>query len=78
DLAVNDRDVLASSWRFKGRALLVLGNLSDKEKVLNLQINAEKLALAKGYRIVNAETKAVETADKISLAPYDFKLLILE
>ena len=78
DLAVGDAEVLASSWRFPGKALLVLGNLSEKEKVLKLSVNASNLALKKEYKIINAETQNVENAQKIVLPPYDFKLLILE
>ena len=78
DLCVNDAEVLASSWRFPGRVLLVLGNLSGKEKVLKLSVNASNLALKDGFKIINAETRNMENAQKIVLPPYDFKLLVLE
>ena len=78
DLAVNDNEVLASSWRFPGRALLVLGNLSGREKELTLSVNVSNLALKEEYKIINAENRKVENAQKIILPPYDFKLLILE
>ncbi len=78
DLSVNDKEVLASSWRFPGRVLLVLGNQSGKTKELKLSVNTEKLALKKDFKVLNTETKTVEDSGKIVLAPYDFKLLLLK
>ena len=78
DLNVNDPEILASSWRFPGRVLLVLGNLSGKEKKLHLSVNRANLALQEKYKIINAETGKSENAENLTIAPYDFKLLILE
>lgn len=77
-LQVNNSKVLASSWRFPGRVLLVLGSQSDKEQHLQLTVDRKELQLPDSYKIINAETRQVESAEKIVLPPYDFKLLILE
>ena len=77
-LKVDAKDVLASSWRFPGKVLLVLGNMSGKEQQLKLAVDAKKLKLANGYKVRNAETGKEESPSQIKLSAYDFKLLILE
>ena len=77
-LRVDSPDVLASSWRFPGRVLLVLGNLSGREQELRLAADAGKLRLAPGYKLKNAETGEEESPARIKMEPYDFKLLVLE
>ncbi len=77
-LKVDSKDVLASSWRFPGRVLLVLGNLSGEVKKLQLDVDAEKLQLDRAYKITDCETRKTESAKEIILEAYDFKLLVLE
>ena len=77
-LQVDSAEVLASSWRFPGKVLLVLGNLSGKEQKLSLKADAAQLQLGSGYKIKNAETGKEEQGSRITIKPYDFKLLILE
>ncbi|MBQ7207815.1 MAG: hypothetical protein IJS01_08465 [Lentisphaeria bacterium] len=77
-LRVDSPDVLASSWRLPGKVLLVLGNMSGKDQTLKLAVDREKLGLRSGFEVKNAETGKAEMPAGIALAPYDFKLLILE
>ena len=77
-LQVGDGKVLASSWRFPGRVLLILGNTDKKEKTLNLSVDVKALQLPDNFKLINAENGKPENPASIVLDGYDFKLLILE
>lgn len=77
-LSVGDRKVLASSWRFPGKLLLVLGNTDKAAKKLTLNIDRNALELPENFKVINAENKKAEDPASIEVEGYDFKLLILE
>ena len=77
-LSIKDRKVLASSWRFPGKVLLVLGNTDKTAKTLVLNIDRNALKLAENFKVINAETQKPEDPASIKVDGYDFKLLILQ
>ena len=77
-LKVKDAKVLASSWRFPGRVMLILSNTDKAGKTLNLTVDRKSLQLPENFKLINAETKKAEDPAAIALDGYDFKLFILE
>ena len=77
-LKVKDGKVLASSWRFPGRVLLILSNTDKAAKRLSLTVDCKSLQLPENFRLINAETKRAENPASIVVDGYDFKLFILE
>lgn len=77
-LQVNSGKVLASSWRFPGKVLLILGNTDKSGKTLKLTVDRKALQLPESFKLVDAETGKTEDPASIILDGYDFKLLILE
>ena len=77
-LKVNDAKVLASSWRFPGRVMLILSNTDKVAKTLDLTVDRKSLQLPENFKLINAETKKAEDPASIVVDGYDFKLFILE